>query len=399
MKQAILLVIFLLLMAVPVYFFVYCMIALRRDIRHFPKAAVKHKFAVLIPARNEEMVIGNLVHSLMLQNYPKEAFEVYALINHCTDATEKTAVENGAKVIHCDGTKTKGEVLHKAFQQLMKDPSIEAFVIMDADNLADPEFLSIMNDTFSCGYQLIQGRRTGKNVRSWVSCCYEVFYILQNIFFNHARTSMNMNASFNGTAWLIGRKYLQEHGYSMYTMIEDVELISQVALQNEKIMYTHDAVVYDEYPEDMKTSFRQLDRWIFGQVQCMRRYAGKLIGNVFKTGSKASLDMAFILTMPVTVILGLVIFILWLCNSPSAALFTAKFLWLFLVLLYIGMIFFLSAAIHKNSSSVSQLRSGVLCFPIFVLSWLILAPVNLFRRSFVWKPVEHNVSRNIEDMK
>jgi hypothetical protein len=109
--------------------------------------------------------------------------------------------------------------------------------------------------------------------------------------------------------------------------------------------------------------------------------------------------MAFILTMPVTVILGLVIFILWLCNSPSAALFTAKFLWLFLVLLYIGMIFFLSAAIHKNSSSVSQLRSGVLCFPIFVLSWLILAPVNLFRRSFVWKPVEHNVSRNIEDMK
>lgn len=43
------------------------------------------RFAVLIPARNEEEVIGSLIDSLKKQDYPQELYEIYTLINNCDD--------------------------------------------------------------------------------------------------------------------------------------------------------------------------------------------------------------------------------------------------------------------------------------------------------------------------
>lgn len=74
-------------------------------------------------------------------------------------------------------------------------------------------------------------------------------------------------------------------------MTEDVELMALAALQNESIAYVHDALVYDEYPVTLKVSLRQLDRWIFGQMQCMWRLYRPSFHAVFAQRSKSSLDM------------------------------------------------------------------------------------------------------------
>ena len=52
----------------------------------------KYKFGVLIPCRNEENVIGNLIDSLNKQNYPKELYEIIVLPNNCNDKTEEIAI-------------------------------------------------------------------------------------------------------------------------------------------------------------------------------------------------------------------------------------------------------------------------------------------------------------------
>ena len=49
----------------------------------------KNNFAVIIAARNEEAVIANLIKSLKKQNYPKEHYEIYVIVNNCTDNTEE----------------------------------------------------------------------------------------------------------------------------------------------------------------------------------------------------------------------------------------------------------------------------------------------------------------------
>lgn len=400
MKNVILLIILLIILAIPVYFLVYCFIALYRPFKRFSEAKEKHKIAILIPSRNEEKVIGNLVQSLWQQNYPRDKYEVYVLANQCNDHTEDKALEAGAKVIQCNNTKSKGDVLKIAFDQLKEDSSIEAYIIFDSDNLADENFLTRMNDAYSEGYDLLQGRRTGKNVScSWVSCCYEIFYILQNIFFNHARVTANHSASFNGTGWLVSRKYILKYGYDMHTLTEDIEQMALAALENEKVMYVHDAVVYDEYPVTLKVSFCQLNRWIFGQVQNMRLYAGRLFVSVFKNQSSTSFDMGCILAMPIIVLLAMIVLICYLIGNSSAAASFGRYIGWILLAIYLGMIVFLGAVIHKNESTMKELLRGVLCFPIFILSWLILMPGNLFRRKMVWKAIPHEYASKIEEMK
>lgn len=39
----------------------------------------QHRFAILIPARNESGVIGNLIKSLKCQNYPADLFDIYVI--------------------------------------------------------------------------------------------------------------------------------------------------------------------------------------------------------------------------------------------------------------------------------------------------------------------------------
>ena len=86
----------------------------------------KNNFAVIIAARNEEAVIANLIKSLKKQNYPKEHYEIYVIVNNCTDNTEEEARKAGAKVIVCtEKVKSKGEVLKFTFNKLKKEKDIE----------------------------------------------------------------------------------------------------------------------------------------------------------------------------------------------------------------------------------------------------------------------------------
>ena len=53
------------------------------------------RFAVLIAARNEELVIGPLINSLLEQEYPAELYDIYVIPNNCTDNTALAARQFG----------------------------------------------------------------------------------------------------------------------------------------------------------------------------------------------------------------------------------------------------------------------------------------------------------------
>lgn len=393
-------IILIIIVTILLYYFFFSINAMRRPIVQYPVCKEKHHFKVLIPVRNEAAVIGNLVDSLEQQNYPKDCYETYVLINGCTDDSEQIALAHGAKVMHFQGTHSKGEVLKQTFARFAQDSSIDAYIILDADNLAHPDFLDKMNDAYGAGYRMVQGRRTGKNKdSSWMSNCYEVFYILQNMYYNHCHTAQSLSSSFNGTAILLAKSYIEEYGYEMHTLTEDLELMAIASIQNEKIGYAHEAIVYDEYPETIRMAFRQLKRWIFGQVQCLRLYSGKLWKNAIKDESSTSMDIAWVFDMPAIGVIVLLLFISWMLNDPIAASFVGRHILWILLFLYVVMVLMLNTAILKNRSSMKDLARGVIIFPVFAALWIILVPVMLFRKNVTWEPITHDASKRIEEMK
>ena len=58
-----------------------------------------HKFMAILPAHNEENVIGNLIESLKKQDYPANLIDIYVIADNCTDNTVKIAKEAGAIVL------------------------------------------------------------------------------------------------------------------------------------------------------------------------------------------------------------------------------------------------------------------------------------------------------------
>lgn len=96
------------------------------------------RFAVLIAARNEELVIGPLINSLLEQEYPAELYDIYVIPNNCTDNTALAARQFGAEVLECTvPVRSKGEVLRFAEEQL-SGRHYDAFCVFDADQCGGP---------------------------------------------------------------------------------------------------------------------------------------------------------------------------------------------------------------------------------------------------------------------
>ena len=130
------------------FFYLYTALHAYKRIPKIPVSDVKKRFAVLIPARNEQGVIAPLIESLKKQNYPDELYDIIAVPNNCTDDTERVAAEAGAKIMTCRrSVKSKGEVLSDVFDQLVQEHGTEydAVLIFDADNLV-PSGLSDENE-------------------------------------------------------------------------------------------------------------------------------------------------------------------------------------------------------------------------------------------------------------
>ncbi|MBW9212154.1 MULTISPECIES: glycosyltransferase family 2 protein [Terrabacteria group] len=391
----------IIVLAVLLYFLYTFFISLGKAFRVYPKTEIYHHFALLIPARNEEVVIGPLIESLQKQNYPKEAYDIYVLVNNSQDRTEEIALSKGAKRISMDRpVHSKADVLKVAFEKLVTNQEIEAYIIFDADNLVDAHFLENMNRAYGQGYRLYQGRRTGKNVQdNWLTSCYEVFYILQNMVFNHAHVQEGHSASLNGTAWMMEKSFLKDYGFSAELLTEDIELSTIALLHGEKIGYVHEAFVYDEYPAKLKTAWIQLKRWVFGQLQCMRKYTWQLLKETVIHRSLSCLDMVVILVFPLIVVLFFAIVIgMYFLQAGFARWLGKSILWILLVA-YGLMLIVWSFAIRKNGSKLVELWKGMVFFPGFIFLFILLIVLNLFRKKIEWQAVVHDRKLRIEDMK
>ena len=128
--------------------------------RKFKPAKNQHKYAIVIAARNEEAVIGNLLDSISKQDYPSELITTFVVADNCTDKTAQVARSKGAICYERfnDKDRTKGFALQFLFERIKEDYGIDAFegyFVFDADNLLNRDYVQKMNDSFDEGEKII----------------------------------------------------------------------------------------------------------------------------------------------------------------------------------------------------------------------------------------------------
>lgn len=371
----------------------------RKQIKnHKPKT----RFNILIAARNEGKVIGNLIASLKNQDYPKDLYKIYVIPNNCTDDTEEVAKKAGAKIISCDiPVKTKGEVLKHVFAKFMDKDDFDAFAIFDADNIVDPNWLKEMNNTLLSGFNVAEGNRDSKNVSdNWLSGSYSLFYYMQNLFFNKARLNLGLSAAINGTGFVVKKSVIEKYGFDPKTLTEDSEFTAQCSLNGERIAYVEKAITYDEHPIRFKDSWNQRKRWSKGTLQCLRIYGGRLFLNIFKNGNMTSLDMLMMFMAPIVQVISLILFLVLIeFRFLGIELFD-----LFSYLFASGILFFIVTYLIGvatnvfvfaiNRQKISEVLSSVFLFALFIFTWIPINIVCLVKKDVTWKPITH--TRNVD---
>ena len=391
MLDTILFVLSLSLKIFTLYFAAVAVFALRRR-KRFPRSAPQTRFAVVVAARNEEAVIGNLVCSVLSQEYPEALRDVYVVPNNCTDFTEAAAAAAGAEIIHCLGpVSSKGDALHQAFAQLLPK-GYDAFLVFDADNVLAPDYLSRMNDAFASGAQVCKSRTRAQNpTASGVAGCYGLYNVIFDLIWNRARAACGLSAKLVGTGFGFRREVL-EHlgGWNTSTIAEDAEFAAQCAGAGYRVCWVPDALNYDEEPNSFRLSLRQRKRWCSGVMQVAKQEVGRL----WRTGvPRPALrwDITMFLLAPFTqaasgllLLLGILVGVL--TGDATGLVVALCSLGLYCVGgMALGVLLCL-----LGGYGLQGMTKTIVLFPVFMASWLPLQVISLFRDTKQWYAVAHN---------
>ncbi|MDO4389377.1 MAG: glycosyltransferase family 2 protein [Eubacteriales bacterium] len=202
-------VVMVLFFACYAYQFLYIPLALLKKKKPLPEGA-PHRFAVLIAARNEEAVLGNLLDSLNRQTYPAHLVDLYVVADNCTDRTAETARSHGAIVFERSNRAQvgKGYALNFLINQI-RTP-YDGYLIFDADNLVDSHYIQEINRTFSAGYNIVTSYRNSKNYGdNWISAGYGLWFLREAQYLNRPRAALGVSCGVSGAGFLFSRKILE----------------------------------------------------------------------------------------------------------------------------------------------------------------------------------------------
>ncbi len=254
--------------------------------RKFKPAKNYHKYAILIAARNEEAVIGNLLDSIDRQDYPREKLTVFVVADNCTDKTAQVARDKGAICYERfnENERTKGFALQFLFENIKKDYGIESFegyFIFDADNLLNIDYVSRMNDSFDAGEKIITSYRNTKNFdKNWIASTYALHWLRSIRFRHRARSVLRLATNIQGTGFLFANELVRD-GWHYTSLTEDRAFTADAVAHGYPISYNDAAEFFDEQPISIRVALRQRIRWSKGHLLAFKETGWYLFKNIF----------------------------------------------------------------------------------------------------------------------
>lgn len=393
------------------YQFYYVAVALlRRRREEKTTREPTHRLAVLIAARNEENVIGELLASIRAQNYPEELVDIYVGADNCTDQTAAVARAHGAQVFErTDSVRVgKGYVLNFLLREIaLLGERYDAYVVLDADNVLDPNFLREIERTHDSGYEIVTCYRNSKNYGdNWISAGYALWFLREACYLNAPRMTCGNSCAVSGTGFLFSDRVLRTcGGWNFFLLTEDIEFTIDNVTRGVKIGYAGGAVLYDEQPTSFRQSWRQRLRWAKGYLQVFRKYGASLLSGICR-GSFSCYDMTMNI-MPAAVLTGASVVV----NLYAAAVnFTSggsmaalglsvlqTIASLYLTLFLLGAI--TTATEWRNIHCEERKKFlYVFTFPLFMLTYIPICIASLFTK-VEWKPIRHERAMTLEQIK
>jgi 1,2-diacylglycerol 3-beta-glucosyltransferase len=245
---------------------------------------VRSRFAIVIPAHDEEWGIGHTVKSCRGSAYPESLFRVVVVADNCSDRTATVAAEAGARVVERfdSGKKSKGYAIEFLIERLIESgefDALDALVVIDADTTIDPDLLRYFDADIRAG-------------RDWVQCCYMVanpdqswrtrlmayaFSLINGVMLL-GQGALGTSGGLRGNGMCFSTRGLRRRPFASYGLVEDIEYSWHLRIVGETIAFQPSVCVHGAMLGSAgSAASNQRRRWEFGRREIRRKYLGPLL--------------------------------------------------------------------------------------------------------------------------
>ncbi len=360
-------------------------------------------YAVLICARNEANVIGELIDSINNQTY-KGNITTFVMADNCTDDTYDVAVSHNAVAYRRHSTELigKGYAMEALLKEIRRDfpEGFDGYFVFDADNILTPDYIEQMHKCHLEGNEVITSYRSTKNYGdNWISSGYGLWFLRESMYLNYSRYKLGSSAAISGTGFFFANNVLKEiGGWPFHLLTEDIEFTINRVCKGRKIAFCRSAVFYDEQPTTLKQSFTQRMRWARGYIQVFAHYGKDLMSETLH-GNFAAFDMAMNI-MPAFLLTAISItcnLLYGIIGAIAGGDITIALWSMFetiinacALLFVLGTITMITEWKNIHAGAARKIFS-VFTFPLFMLTYIPVAFTALFVNPG-WKPIQHKAT-------
>jgi cellulose synthase/poly-beta-1,6-N-acetylglucosamine synthase-like glycosyltransferase len=276
-----------------------------------PPGPGKRRFAILVPAHNEELVIDRLLGSLDALEYDQQLFDVCVVADNCTDSTAAIARRWGARVYERfdESERAKGFALRWLLGRMRTTGQrYDAYVVLDADSVVQPNLLQSLDARLEAGSQVVQAYYSVLN--AWDSAVSGLrFAALAALHFVRplGRSVLGLSVGLKGNGMCFAAPVLERFDWKWFTLAEDVEFHLALVKAGVRVDFAHETCVLADMPVTLAQAASQNQRWERGRLQLLRSVVPSLVLQALRTRSWLCLDAAIEQVIPplsVPVLLG-----------------------------------------------------------------------------------------------
>jgi cellulose synthase/poly-beta-1,6-N-acetylglucosamine synthase-like glycosyltransferase len=334
-----------------------------------PSGPRRRPIRAVIPAHNEQYVLGGLLDDMERQDYQADLLRTVVLADRCTDGTVDLATGRAEVVERHHGPDGKGPLLS---WYLSQDPVTagEALLVLDADNRVGETFVSGMADAFDAGYDAAQAYVDTSNPdESWLATAGALSYWASNRMVQLARHRLGWNPDLGGTGSGFGPEAVSVLLTAEDSLTEDQEQSARLAAAGLRVAWLHENRVRDQKPSRLGVALQQRARWMSGRRQTRRQNRRRLAGAALKQRSWGPIDLLIRQTQP-----GRTFMVLVAVGLAIGALFT-DLLWPWWVWVGVAAIQVLVPLLFLSREEVPV--RYLLRYPLLIVFGLIWLPVRV----------------------
>lgn len=240
--------------------------------RSWPAESLRPTTTVLVPAHNEEKVLGRCLAAVAAQLGPTD--RIIVVDDGSTDGTAAVACRYPVEVIS-QAKQGKAAALNAGLAKA----STEVIVVLDADTIVESGFLDLMGRHFADpGVSAVAGNVKVGNRQSLLCRLQALEYVVSLNLDRRAQAVINSITVVPGAAGAFRHAALiAVGGYPARTLVEDADLTMSLLRDGGRIVYEPQATALTEAPEGVQDILKQRRRWSYGTLEVASAHRAALL--------------------------------------------------------------------------------------------------------------------------